>query len=140
MVAWIWLGLIIVCVVIEAASPQLVSIWFVLGFVGALIASFFGAEVWLQIVIAIAIALITLIATRPLVKKINEKKISHFNADKYIGKEGIVTSEINDTFGTGRVTVQGSSWSAISEGDTIKEGAKVIVEKIEGVKLLVKEI
>ena len=126
-------------IVIEAASPQLVAIWFVLGAVAALISSFFGVEIWVQVVIGLAVTVITLVATRPLVKKIMLSKPEKTNADRYIGCEGVVTSVIDDISGTGRVTVMGTSWSAYSEeGKTIPEGAKVIVEGIKGVKLAVK--
>lgn len=139
MEGFIWLGLIILGVVIEAASPQLVAIWFVLGAVGALISSFCGAEIWLQVVIAIAISVISLAATRPLAKKFLTKKVVKTNADRVIGSEGIVTTEINDVEGKGRVTVMGSSWSAFSSnGKSIPANAKIIVEAIEGVKLSVK--
>lgn len=141
MVSWIWLALIVVGIVIEAASPQLVAIWFVLGGIGALIASLCGVEIWIQVVIAVAISVISLIATRPFIKKMTARKIEHTNADRYIGKEGVVTSEINDVLGTGRVTVLGSSWAAITDaGMKIAEGSKVTVEAIEGVKLRVKAV
>lgn len=139
MEGFIWLGLIVLGIVIEAASPQLVAVWFVLGAVAALISSFFGIEIWVQVVIALAVTAVTLVATRPLVKKVMINKTEKTNADRYIGCEGIVTSDIDDISGTGRVTVMGSSWSAYSEeGKTIREGTKVIVQGIKGVKLSVK--
>lgn len=139
MEGWIWLGLIILGIVIESASPQLVAIWFVLGGVAALISSFCGAEVWLQVSIAVVVSVISLIATRPLARKIMNRKAVKTNADRYIGMEGVVTTEINDVLGSGRVTVLGASWSAFStEGKKYPEGTRVIVEDIQGVKLAVK--
>ncbi|MEG1426842.1 MAG: NfeD family protein [Oscillospiraceae bacterium] len=139
MEGYIWLALIILGIIIEAASPQLVSIWFVLGAVAALVASFFGVPVWGQVLLAIVVSIVALVATKPLVKRIVAHKFTGTNADRYIGKEGIVITEINDVMGTGRVMVLGSSWSAISpDVRIIPAGTKVFVEKIEGVKLLVK--
>ncbi len=80
MEGWIWLGLIILGIVIESASPQLVAIWFVLGGVAALISSFCGAEVWLQVSIAVVVSVISLIATRPLARKIMNRKAVKTNA------------------------------------------------------------
>ena len=141
MEGWIWLALIILGVVIESASPQLIAIWFVLGGVAALISSFCGAEIWLQVSIAVVVSVISLIATRPLAMKITSKKTVKTNADRYIGKEGIVTTEINDVLGGGRVTVLGSSWSAFSpEGKSFSVGTRVVVEDIQGVKLVVKAV
>lgn len=139
MEGFVWLALIVLGIVIEAASPQLVAVWFVLGAVAALISSFFGVEIWVQVVIALAVTVIALIGTRPLVRKIMLSRPEKTNADRFIGCEGIVTSDIDDISGTGRVTVMGSSWSAYSEeGKMIPEGTKVIVEGIKGVKLAVK--
>lgn len=136
---WVWLILAAVGIVVEALSPQLVSIWFVLGFVAALIASMFGAPLYLQIIIALAVSVISLIATRPLVKKMTGTKVTRTNADRYVGEEGVVTDEINAVLGTGRVTVMGSNWAAVCSGSSIVPvGTKVQVEAIEGVKLIVK--
>lgn len=134
----IWLGIIIVGIIIEAASPQLVSIWFVVGSLGGLIAGLIGAPMWLQITLTIVISVVCLILTRPLSKKLLESKIVKTNADRYIGQEGVVTTEINPLTNAGRVTVGGSSWSAFcDDGSVIQTGKVVEVKDIQGVKLLV---
>ncbi|MFI3325138.1 MAG: NfeD family protein [Clostridia bacterium] len=134
----IWLILIVVGVILEAVSPQLVAIWFVFGFVAALVANLLGAGATVQIIVAIVVAVGCLIATKPLVKKIMTQEDVNTNADRYIGKTAIVTTEIKGD-NTGRVEVSGSNWSAFCKEDiTIEVGTKVVVEKIEGVKFLVK--
>lgn len=139
MTPYIWLILIVLGVIVEAASPQLVSIWFVFGFIAALIANLLGADAWLQIVVAIVVSVGALFATKPFVKKIMSNTPENTNADRNIGKEAIVTDEIGTVTGTGRVNVQGLNWAAFSkEGKVIKVGEKVIVEGIEGVKLSVR--
>ncbi len=139
MTPYIWLGIIVVGVIIETASPQLVSIWFVLGAVVALVANLLGANEILQIAIALAVSIAALILTKPLVKKILSQKAVSTNADRNIGKVAVVTTEIAD--GVGIVKVQGASWSAFCKtGETFPVGSKVIVEAIEGVKLVVKKM
>lgn len=139
MTPYIWLILIVVGVIVEAASPQLVSIWFVLGFIVALILNFCGVNVAVQIAAAIVVSIATLILTKPLVKKIMTTNSVNTNADRNIGKIAIVTDEIGTVTGTGRVNVQGASWAAFSkEGKVISVGEKVVIESIEGVKLSVK--
>ncbi|MBQ4257645.1 MAG: NfeD family protein, partial [Clostridia bacterium] len=60
------------------------------------------------------------------------------NAGRYVGKEGIVTVRINNLENEGQVSVLGSSWSARSwDGTPIEENERVVIEKIEGVKLIV---
>lgn len=137
METYIWLILIVAGIAVEAISPQLVSIWFVFGFVAAYIANLLGAGDVVQISLAILVSIVMLIATKPLVKKILTQKDVNTNADRNIGKIAVVTTEI-PAKGVGRVDVAGASWSAYCEEDKIiTVGTKVVVEKIEGVKLSV---
>ena len=66
MMNWIWLGAMIVFGILEAATAGLVSIWFVCGSVAALLATFLGAALWLQVVLFLSVSAITLAATRPM--------------------------------------------------------------------------
>lgn len=135
---YFWLAVIIVAAVVEGSTAQLVSIWFVAGGVGALIANLCGAELWTQTVVFVVVTAVTLVSTRPLVKKLMNFKKEETNADRYIGKDGIVIAEINNTLGVGQVNVLGSVWTARSEdGSVIKIGEHVLIKAIEGVKLIV---
>lgn len=135
---WVWTIAIILFAVLEAVTAQLVSIWFVLGAIGALITAFLGGEIWLQIVIFIAISVVTLLLTKPLVKKVINPKTQKTNADKCIGETGIVIEEINNISSTGQVKINGNVWTARStNGDIISKEGLVTVDKIDGVKLMV---
>ena len=60
------------------------------------------------------------------------------NADRCIGATALVTEAINNEIGTGQVNVKGIIWTARSlGGEQIEKGANVVIEKIEGVKVLV---
>ena len=48
---WVWIGLIVVTAAVEAATVQLVTVWFAVGGVAGLIAYAAGLEIWLQILI-----------------------------------------------------------------------------------------
>ena len=63
--AWIWFGAMIVLLAVEAAIPGLVSIWFAIGALAALIAALFHAPLWLQLVWFLAVSVLTLVLTRP---------------------------------------------------------------------------
>ncbi len=135
---YLWLAIIVIAAVVEASTAQLVSIWFVAGGVGALIAGLCGASLWLQLVAFVAVTALTLLVTRPLVKKLLDFKREDTNAGRYIGKLGIVITEINNTLGVGQVNVLGSIWTARStDGSIIEAGRNVLVKSIEGVKLIV---
>ncbi len=138
---YFWLVVIVVAAVVEGATAQLVSIWFVAGGVGALIADLCGADLWLQAVVFVVVSAVTLLATRPLVKKLLNFKRVDTNAGRYIGKTGIVIIEINNMLGVGQVNVLGSIWTARSEDSSVIEvGEHVLIKSIEGVKVIVTKI
>lgn len=135
---FIWLAVIVGAAILEAVTVQLVSIWMVVGGIAALIANLMGAPIWTQTGTFAIVTTLTLALTRPLVKKLLNSKRVDTNAGRYIGKSGIVISEINNEKGVGQVTVMGSVWSARSEsGMLIPEGSNIQVLRIEGVKLIV---
>ena len=133
-----WLAAGIFLLIVEAATPALVSIWFALGAFTALIAAFAGVQLWIQILLFLIVSAIALIVTRPLAKKYLDTKHVATNADMVIGKEGVVTEEIDNLKAKGAVSCMGKEWTARSLDDKVLEkGTKVKVHSIEGVKLIV---
>lgn len=136
---WFWILLIVALVIIEAVTVQLVTIWFAVGAVGGLIASAFNLDIWIQILIFVTVSAITLIATRPLVKRFTKTNKEPTNADRFIGQTAVVTEPIDNIHGKGAVTVGGLEWTARTvDGSTVEKDALVTVEKIDGAKLIVK--
>ncbi len=134
-----WIALSVVLVVIEAITPQLVTIWIAAGSLVAMISKILGADVWLQWVVFIAVSVIALFITRPIAKKFAARHIQPTNADRYIGKTAVVTEAIDNVEAKGQVKVDGSVWSARSTDGTVFDvGQTVTIEKIDGVKLIVK--
>ena len=134
----IWLLVAIIFGVIEAATVQLMSIWFAVGAVAAMVAALLGAGVWLQFVVFLVVALLVLVFTRPLVKKVLKVGRVHTNADSMVGRIAAVTVDIAGPGEVGRVLVDGQDWAAVSEdGAPIPKGERVLVKAIEGVKLVV---
>ncbi len=133
-----WLAAMIVFGVVEAATVGLVSIWFAVGALAALIAAALGGPVILQVVIFVAGSLITLLIIRPLAAKyINGRRVPT-NADRVIGQEAVVTEAIDNLNARGQVKVAGAPWTARSQDDSpIPAGTTVRVLRIEGVKLYV---
>ena len=123
-------------------TVNLVSVWFALGTLAALIAALLGAQLWLQIVIFFVVTILTLIATRPLVKKyFNKQHHEPTNVDMLIGKICIVTQDIDNIAATGEANCSGNTWTARSlTGEIIKKGSKAKVHSIQGVKLIVEAI
>lgn len=136
---YLWLSLATVFFIIEAFSVQLISIWCGLGALVAIIPSVMQKSFYIQFLVFACSSLLFVVLTRPFVKKfLKTKKVYRINADSVIGMEAVVTEEINNLNGCGRVKVDGLEWSArSSDGTVINPGEMVMVNKIEGVKLIV---
>ncbi|MDE6723917.1 MAG: NfeD family protein [Eubacterium sp.] len=135
---WVWVAVIAIAIIVEVLSAQLLSIWFALGGVAALAASFFTKNIAIQVFLFLAVSIVALAIIYPLARK--SLKIEHVktNADRYIGKRAVVTEEISNIDAKGQVKVDNQIWSARSEnGEAISEGTEVHVLRIEGVKLIV---
>ena len=133
-----WLITFLVLTFIELITVNLVSIWFAIGAVAALISSYFTDNIYIQIIIFIVVSSISLILTRKIVSKLRGNDFEKTNLDRVIGKIGIVTEEITK-LEPGEVKVDGKKWSAIST-KKIDVGSKVEILSIDGVKLKVKEV
>lgn len=136
----VWLVAFFVFSVLEGITTQLVSIWFVIGSVAAFVSSLCNVPIYLQVIIFIAVSLVALVVTRPLVKKKLEVKIEPTNADRCIGGTATVVEDIDNINGKGQVKVDGKIWSARSENnEIIQKDTLVTVKKIDGVKLIVEK-
>ena len=134
----LWSVLLILFIIAEAITVQLVSIWFAIGSLVALIANFCGANILVQAALFVGVSFAALLLTRPLVKKFSTPKIQRTNIDRIIGERAIVTEEIDNLRAIGIEKADGKSWSARSaDGSIIPAGSVVEVQKIDGVKLIV---
>ena len=140
--AYLWLALMIGFVIAEAACPfHLVSVWFAVGSLVAMIAAVLGAQLWLQIVLFLAISVVLLAAMVPLVRKFIIPKQTKTNVESVIGSMGYVTEAVDNISAAGQVKLGGMYWTARSEnGHPIPVGTLVEVTKIEGVKAFVKPV
>ena len=134
----IWIAAIVIFGVVEAATVGLVSIWFVIGSVAGLITAVLGGPIWLQVVMFFIVSIAALIATRPLVRKLNKKGEVATNADRVLGGTARVTETIDNTIPSGEVYIDGKTWTARSQsGAVIAPETLVTVIRLEGVKLYV---
>lgn len=134
----LWISAIVLFLIAEAATAGLVTIWFAVGALAALLAALFGAPIWLQLVWFFAISIAAFAVTRPLAKKYLNSKVQPTNADRLIGKKCIVTEPIEPLTGKGAVSIDGKVWTARSaEEQPLPQGSAVVVLRIEGVKLIV---
>lgn len=133
----IWVIAFLGLLLVEFLTVGLVSIWFAVGALGALITSFITESVLIQTIVFVVVSIVTLFVTRPLMKKLKITNYEPTNSDRVIGKVVEVTKEIKSNE-YGEVNVFGTIWLAASNKNH-KVGSKVVVQKIEGNKLIVKE-
>lgn len=138
LVAIVWLVLLVVFLIAEASTVTLVSLWFAAGSLIALIAGLLGAALWLQVLLFLAVSVLSLTALRPLVRKFIHPRLTATNVDSVIGSTGLVTASIENVSASGQVKLGAMEWTARStSGAPIPEGTMVRVDRIEGVKVFV---
>ena len=136
-----WIIAIIAFVLLEAATVQLVSIWFIGGSLAALIGAMCGLSFVWQFSLFVVVSGLLLVSLRPILRKKLTPHRTHTNADRLLGREALVTEPIDDLRATGAVRIDGVLWTARSEsGASIPENAVVTVTRIEGAKLFVRPV
>lgn len=141
MKSFIWLALAVIFLILEGTTVRLVSIWFTIGSIAAMIAAGLGSPVWLQIALFLAVSSLCLAALGPLVRKHITPKIVKTNVDSVIGQRGYVKAGISNEKASGCVKLGAMEWTARStSGQDIPEGALVRVDRVEGVKVFVSPV
>lgn len=137
----IWIYVMVLFLIVEAASAALLSIWFCFGAFAAWIVSLFTESMAIQGGVFLLVSLVLLIFTREIAKKlIKSKKEQKTNLDLIVGERALVIEEIDNTREKGSVKIKGNIWTARGLDDKIfKKDELVTVVRIEGVKLIVTE-
>lgn len=137
----IWLSIFVLALIIESLSPELVSMWFALGGIIALIISFIpGVAWWISIVVFVVVSATAIFTLRPILVKFMKRNEVSSNVDDLIHKKGLITKEASPT-DHGEVKINGVIWTAVpeDENETINQGTSVEVIRIEGNKLIVRK-
>ena len=136
-VFYIWLLVAVILGIIEISTTNLVSIWFVISSLLAMVSSLFTDNILIQIAIFVLVGVLLKPISRKLYSKIKMNN-SKTNIDRIIGMKGIVTEDIiKDNIG--EVKVDGKKWSAYSDTDISKDES-IEVLSINSVKLKVKKL
>ena len=134
----LWLALMVVFLVTEAATVTMVSLWFAAGSLAALGIYFLNGALWLQVAVFLLVSCILLVSLWPLSKKYLTPKLTATNIDSIIGSTGYVSVTVDNIHGQGQAKLGAMEWTArSSSGEPIPEGTLVKVDKIEGVKVFV---
>lgn len=135
-----WVVLFIIFIIAEAATVGLVSIWFCIGSLCAFVAAKAGTPLYVQAVVFVIVSVVFFVCTRPFVKYVLKQKNEPTNLDRIIGKSVTVIEKIDNHAETGAIKHDGKIWTARSSNPdvTFEKGDFATVEKIEGVKVIVK--
>ncbi len=134
-----WVLTFALLIVVEAFTAGVVSIWFAFGALAAFVASMFDVHFVWQLMAFVVVSAITLVYTRPIIKKWLNVKITKTNVDAILGRIGVVTEPVfQNEFG--EIKIDGVRWTAKLAGDgPLERGELVEVIAVEGVKLIVKK-
>lgn len=134
----IWSIIIIGTIIIELAGPQVVSIWFTLGALVALVLAIFNVEVWIQMVVFVGVSIVALAITKPLYDKYIKKEVDkRKDVSSLVGDKGKIVLLPNEE-GRQYVEIKGANWEIVNE-EELNIGQKVVVVEVLGNKLKVKE-
>ena len=138
-----WFGVIVLTLIAESQTADLVAIWFAPGAFVALILSFFEVGLWVQLAVFIGVTVLGMILSftvlRPMMKKRN--KIEATNADALAGKLALVEEDVNNDVPTGVAKINGQLWTARMEDptETAVKGEWLVIVRVEGSKLICKK-
>ncbi len=136
----IWVGIGIICMIIEIFTPGFLFMSFGIGAILTGLASLLINGIGFQILIFAVITFIVFLNLRKFSKKLISQTTEETNIFALKDKEGLVIKEIPDD-GRGYVKIGGEEWSAVSkDGKRITEGTKIRVSSFEGNKLIVNVI
>ena len=137
---YIWLAVTAAALIVEFLTEEMVSVWFIGGGFVAMLLAGLGLDWYFHVPAFIVVSFTLMLCFRKLVmKKLNKGEVKT-NAETVIGKEFELLSDI-DFNKAGSIKINGVVWTAVAadENAVIPAGKKVVIEKIEGNKYIVKE-
>ena len=138
METFLWFALLVIFIWAEAATVNMVSAWFAMGSLVALVVALLGGQLWLQIVVFLVVSAVCLALLRPIAKKYFTPKLTRTNVDALTGKTCLCVTAIDNLSGSGQVKIGDVEWSARSvSGEAIPAGTEVKIDRVEGVKVYV---
>ena len=137
---WLWIGIFVVTVVIEVLTAgALVSVWFSVAALLALVAERLGFGFGVQLAVFIISSIVFVGYVMPIVKRNLETSKEATNADRYIGMERTLRKGVGSER-DGEIKINDVTWLCTSEDRIpIDEGALVEIIGFEGSKAIVRK-
>lgn len=139
----VWVVLGILCLIAEIFISGFVAASISAGFFSGALASGLGLDVKWQLIFFSIGAAITFFGIRPIILKYGYKDSESVrtNADSLIGRKGRISEEVDASKGSGRISVDGDDWKAVSEdGSVIENGARAEIIDRDSIVMVVKKL
>ena len=137
---YIWIGVIVFAFILKVHTFKIFPVWLIPSAFTAFALSLLEVQIWLQAAAFFVITLVLLVFSRAIIKKPKKRKNANINSrdDSLIGRNALVTEEINNYKNTGTIRINGLVWNAQAEDDGIiyESGLVVIILGIQGVNLI----
>ena len=134
---WMYIGLLLF--ILEVFTPGFILACLGIGSFIAALSAFLGCSMDIQLLVFSLSTLVSLFLIRPILYKKSESKLKT-NTEALIGRVGTVSEKI-DYFTSGRVSIDGDQWKAISATSiALEPPEKVVVTEINSTIITVKKI
>lgn len=137
---WLWLGVLVICCVIEALTMGLTTIWGAIAAFPLIFIARTGLPLKWQLLIFAVLVLVLVLFTRPFVVKKLKIGKNKTNVNTMVGEEVLITKTITK-FEKGEAKAKnGVIWSVTTaDGNEVKEGSVAKVISVDGNTLTVAE-
>ena len=137
--AWFWLGVMIVCIAIEAFTFQLTTVWAGLSAFFMIFISRTGLPMRWQVLIVLVMTIAFILFTRPFVMKKLKLGKNVTNVNTLEGQEVLVTKDVSQFEKGEAKAANGVIWSVTSEnGASIQAGAVCVIVRVDGNTLTIR--
>ncbi len=133
-----WLIVALILAATEMATLDFTLLMMAVGAGAGCLMAALGLNVWVQVLVAAAVAVTMLAFVRPnIVRRLHSGPTVQNGPQALVGQSGLVLERVTGL--TGRVRLRGEVWSAraVDDGVTIEPGAKIGVADIDGATAVV---
>ena len=137
---YIWLILFLAFLGLEIITTGIFFfLCFSTGALFSMVCSLLGTSFQTEVIVFCAVSLGSILLIRPLFKRYFAKKKVETNIDSLIGSPAVVTEKIKSNY-MGKIKVAGEIWNAVCKQNIdVEVGESVVIESIDGTKLVVRK-
>ncbi len=137
-----WLGIFLVFIIVEAISQKFIAIWIGFGAMLAYVLANMNFGIGMQVAGFIGGSILMLVMSRPMARSREEAQRVKEHAGELVGKQGVVTEDVDTVNKGGMVEVDGESWLArtVKSNGWIMKDTVIVVDGAYRDKLIVHEL